>query len=90
MRSGTLYWNHLKTYNDSTRVRIMAGAIVHEAYHGKCYGVFGLNAYLAKKRMERICRNREVRFLNQISNIPDSEIHDDLCVRINMLNAPAI
>jgi len=86
MRSSILYWKNLKKYDESTRINFMAGALIHEAYHGKCYDVFGLKAYFENKRMEQICRNREVRFLKYIRGSSEAYADESMNDRIEMLS----
>ncbi len=78
-------WNQFDPYTPSIKNRIMAAAIVHEAYHGECYRVYGHNAY-DQAPFERICRQREIRVLQHFISMGDESMTNELSNRIATLN----
>jgi len=82
----TINWNGIEERSHSARIQILAGVIVHEAYHGECYKLFGWKAYNLKP-CERICRNRESRILNQFILLNSDDDISELSDRINYLEA---
>lgn len=82
-QSSLLYWKGIAAYSISARPLMLAAVLIHEAYHGECYKVFGFRAY-DRRNIERICRRREVRFLRRI--IKNNLLcQDELNKRINYL-----
>ena len=88
MRMSSIYWKNMKQYRKPTQIKFMAGALIHEAYHGKCYRIFGDKVYFSTKKVERVCRNREIRFLKKISTNSDLNADEAINIRIEMLSSP--
>ena len=77
-------WDEMENYNVAVRDQIMAGVIVHEAYHGECYRIYGCKAYDIEP-IEKICRRREMRMLNHFIHPCSQKKHTELKRRIRML-----
>lgn len=58
-------WENWRKYETPIRNKLLAAAIVHEAYHGECHKQFGMLAYCKNSHYEQKCRDREIRVLTQ-------------------------
>lgn len=74
------YWHD---YSQLTRHKIMATAIVHEAFHGEYQRRFGVKAYGRNPVYEQLCREKEIELLLYFKESADEKAIVEFNHRLN-------
>ena len=77
-------WGELIKGERVAQNQLLAAIIIHEAYHGECYRIYGVRAYDSRP-FEEICRRREIRFLRHFMRTNDTSMNIWLKNRIEGL-----